>query len=96
MPEWHQVVDDLAEPSEIEVEQDGRRALLRTAPGPTIGAFAEPSVSPSRRYSRDSHALQQRPDAPKRWCLNPNGRDCPESGEIMPPSQVAEMVCSPD
>jgi hypothetical protein len=45
IPEWHQVVDDLAEPSEIEVEQDGRRALLRTAPGPTIDAFAEPSVS---------------------------------------------------
>jgi hypothetical protein len=73
MPEWHQVVDDLAEPSEIEVEQDGRRALLRTAPGPTTDAFAEPSVSPRRRYSKDSHALQQRPDAPKRWCLNPNG-----------------------
>ena len=36
MPEWHQVVDDLAELSEIEVEQDGRRALLRTAPGPAI------------------------------------------------------------
>jgi hypothetical protein len=28
--------DDLADLSEIEVEQDGRRALLRTAPGPTI------------------------------------------------------------
>jgi hypothetical protein len=39
MPEWHQVVDDLAELSEIEVEQDGRRALLRTAPGPTIDAL---------------------------------------------------------
>jgi Transposase DDE domain len=36
MPEWQQVVDDLADLSEIEVEQDGRRALLRTAPGPTI------------------------------------------------------------
>jgi hypothetical protein len=35
-PEWHQIVDDLADLSEIEVEQDGRRALLRTAPGPTI------------------------------------------------------------
>ena len=39
MPEWHQVVDDLAELSEIEVEQDGRRTLLRTAPGPTIEAL---------------------------------------------------------
>lgn len=36
LPEWQHVVDDLAELSEIEVEQDGRRALLRTAPGPTV------------------------------------------------------------
>ena len=39
MPEWQQVVDDLADLSEIEVEQDGRRALLRTAPGSTIDAL---------------------------------------------------------
>jgi hypothetical protein len=35
-PEWQQIVDDLIDLSEVEVEQDGRRALLRTAPGPTI------------------------------------------------------------
>ena len=35
-PEWQHIVDDLADLSEIEVEQDGRRALLRTAPGRTI------------------------------------------------------------
>lgn len=34
--EWQAVLDDLADLSEVEVEQDGRRALLRTAPGPTI------------------------------------------------------------
>jgi len=34
--EWQNIVDDLDELSEIEVEQDGRRALLRTAPGATI------------------------------------------------------------
>ena len=34
--EWQHIVDDLDELSEIEVEQDGRRALLRTAPGATI------------------------------------------------------------
>jgi hypothetical protein len=34
--EWQRIVDDLADLSEIEVEQDGRRARLRTAPGPTI------------------------------------------------------------
>ena len=36
--EWQRIIDDLAELSEIEVEQDGRRALLRTAPGPTLDA----------------------------------------------------------
>jgi hypothetical protein len=34
--EWRRIVDDLADLSEIDVEQDGRRARLRTAPGPTI------------------------------------------------------------
>jgi DDE family transposase len=36
LPKWQHIVDDLTDLSEIEVEQDGRRALLRTAPGPTI------------------------------------------------------------
>jgi hypothetical protein len=34
--EWQRIIDDLADLSEIQVEQDDRRALLRTAPGPTI------------------------------------------------------------
>ena len=34
--EWQRIVDDLLDLSEVEVEQDGRRARLRTAPGPTI------------------------------------------------------------
>jgi Transposase DDE domain len=34
--EWRQIVDDLADLSHVEVEQDGKRAQLRTAPGPTI------------------------------------------------------------
>ena len=34
--EWHCMIDDLADLSTVEVEQDGRRALLRTAPGPSI------------------------------------------------------------
>ena len=34
--EWRRIVDDLADLSEIDVEQDGRRARLRTTPGPTI------------------------------------------------------------
>jgi hypothetical protein len=34
--EWQRIIDDLDDLSEIEVEQDGRRALLRTAQGSTI------------------------------------------------------------
>jgi DDE family transposase len=34
--EWQRIIDDLADLSEIEIAQDGRRARLRTAPGPTI------------------------------------------------------------
>ncbi len=34
--EWQRIIDDLADLSAIDVEQDGRRARLRTAPGPTI------------------------------------------------------------
>jgi hypothetical protein len=34
--EWRQIVDDLADLSHVEVEQDGKRALLRTAPGSMI------------------------------------------------------------
>jgi hypothetical protein len=36
VPEWRCMIDDLLDLSSVEVEQDGRRALLRTAPGPTI------------------------------------------------------------
>ena len=35
-PSSGSIIDDLAELSEIEIEQDGRRAPLRTAAGPTI------------------------------------------------------------
>jgi hypothetical protein len=36
MPEWQCIIDDLLDLSAVEVEQDGRRALLRTAPRPSI------------------------------------------------------------
>jgi hypothetical protein len=36
MPEWQCIIDDLTDLSSVEVEQDGRRALLRTAPRPSI------------------------------------------------------------
>jgi hypothetical protein len=35
-PEWQCIIDDLADLSTVEIEQDGRRALLRTAPRPGI------------------------------------------------------------
>lgn len=35
-PEWRCMINDLLDLSSVEVEQDGRRALLRTAPGSTI------------------------------------------------------------
>ena len=36
MPEWQCLIDDLADLSSVEIEQAGRRALLRTAPRPSI------------------------------------------------------------
>lgn len=35
-PEWQHIVDDLVDLSTVEVEQDGRRALLRTAPRDSV------------------------------------------------------------
>lgn len=34
--EWNAIIDDLADLSQVVVEQDGKRARLRTAPGPTV------------------------------------------------------------
>jgi transposase len=36
VPEWRYIIDDLLDLSAVEVDQDGRRALLRTAPRPSI------------------------------------------------------------
>jgi hypothetical protein len=36
MPEWPCIIDDLLDLSSVEIKQDGRRALLRTAPRPSI------------------------------------------------------------
>jgi transposase len=36
LPEWQRIIDDLADLSTVEVEQDGRRALLGTAPDDSI------------------------------------------------------------
>jgi hypothetical protein len=50
--EWQRIVDDLADLSEIDVEQDGRRVRLRTAPGPTIDPICRASALPYRPSSR--------------------------------------------
>jgi hypothetical protein len=36
MPEWQHIIDDLADLSVVDVEQDSRRARLRTAPRASI------------------------------------------------------------
>ena len=60
--EWQHIVDDLDELSEIEVEQDGRRALLRTAPGPRSIPYAAPSASRCHPSSRRSRPGPNQPD----------------------------------
>ena len=66
--EWQRIVDDLADLSEIEIEQDGRRALLRTAPGPTI----DPNLPRHRPHSAAGlPGGAARPDPQKLWCLKP-------------------------
>jgi hypothetical protein len=67
--EWNHIVDDLADLSEIEVDQDGGRALLRTAPGPAI----DPVCPGSRHYAstRLPGAANRRRDRFSIWCLKP-------------------------
>jgi hypothetical protein len=36
VPEWQHIIDDLLDLSAVDIEQDGRRARLRTAPRPSI------------------------------------------------------------
>ena len=46
VPEWRCIIDDLLDLSAVEVEQNGRRALLRTAPRPSI----RPDLPRTRRH----------------------------------------------
>jgi hypothetical protein len=62
------IVDDLAELSEVEVHQDGRRALLRTAPGPTIAPICRALSITLPPWSRST--TQLRTLIPL-WCLTP-------------------------
>ena len=60
IPEWQRIIDDLTDLSTIEVEQDGRRALLRTATGDSIDPICRalglvlPPVF-QERPSRETH-----------------------------------------
>jgi hypothetical protein len=78
-PEWNRLVTDLADLSAIEVEQDGCRAQLRTAPGPAIDpvcralglalppVFQEmPPAPPPLDHASRTHPAPPRPV----WCLN--------------------------
>ena len=57
--EWQRIIADLDDLSEIEVEQDGRRALLRTAPGSTIDPICRASADRCHQSSKSSspHSL---------------------------------------
>ena len=58
MPEWQQIIDDLLDLGIVEVEQDGRRAILRTAPRPR-------SDLPRDRAHIAAQGDADRPDNPR-------------------------------
>ena len=68
------VVDDLLDLSDVEVEQDGRRALLRTAPRPSIDPLCRPLGLTLPPVFQELPTRRNRPtDCPNLWCLNHNG-----------------------
>ena len=67
--EWQRIIDDLADLSEIEVEQDGRRALLRTALGPTIDPLCR-AVGITLPPVFQELPSKARPNRRSLWCLN--------------------------
>ena len=67
--EWQRIVDDLADLSEIEIEQDGRRALLRTAPGPTIDPICRAIGLTLPPVFQEVPPASLTPN--KLWCLKP-------------------------
>jgi hypothetical protein len=75
------MIDDLADLSTVEVEQDGRRALLRTAPRPSIdpicralGISLPPVLQPNFRSLARKTFLDQR----LRFFRHHTFRDCQE------------------
>ena len=50
IPEWQHIIDDPLDLSVVEVEHDGRRAILRTAPRPSINLVRNAAtILPVRR-----------------------------------------------
>jgi hypothetical protein len=61
--EWQRILDDLADLSEIEVEQDGRGS--EPHPGRLSIPSTAPSASPCHPFSRSFPAQKTRPRPPK-------------------------------
>jgi len=67
--EWQHIVDDLDDLSEVEVDQDGHRALLRTAPGPTIDPVCR---ALGINLPHVFQEIPRAPNPPDLWCLKPS------------------------
>ena len=63
LPEWQHIVDDLADLSAVEVDQDGRRALLRTAPRTSIDPICRALGLTLPPIFQEMPSSETRPDA---------------------------------
>ena len=63
LPQWQYIIDDLADLSTVEVDQDGRRALLRTAPRPSIDAICRALGLVLPPVFQEMPSTETRPDA---------------------------------
>jgi hypothetical protein len=63
LPQWQYIIDDLADLSTVEVDQDGRRALLRTAPRPSIDAICRALGLVLPPVFQEMPSNETRPDA---------------------------------
>jgi hypothetical protein len=63
LPEWQHIVDDLADLSTVEVDQDGRRALLRTAPRTSIDPICRALGLTLPPIFQEMPSSETRPDA---------------------------------
>ena len=63
LPEWQHIVDDLAYLSTVEVDQDGRRALLRTAPRTSIDPICRALELSLPPIFQEMPSSETRPDA---------------------------------